>query len=74
MLALKLSKAKVCVGLGSACQSQKQSLQESALTALGYSQKLAFSALRFSWGYETTKKQLQKALKHLKIILKQEET
>ena len=69
-LAMQLSDLKIYVGIGSACHSQTNSWQASPLRALGYGEAQIYGALRFSFGYETEKRQLAVVLKHLKELLK----
>lgn len=59
-LALRLSQAGIFVGVGSACHSRSDLLETSALKALGYGREEIYSALRFSFGYETTAAELDR--------------
>ena len=71
-LALRLSQAGIYVGIGSACRSRSDLLQTSALKALGYGRDEIYGALRFSFAYETTRRQLTTVLKVLAKLLQTE--
>ena len=59
-LAFRLSQAGIFVGVGSACHSRSDLLKTSPLKALGYGREEIYSALRFSFGYETTAGELDR--------------
>ena len=68
-LALNLSQSGIYVGIGSACRSRSDLLQTSALKALGYDRDEIYGALRFSFAYETSRRQLATVLKVLAKLL-----
>ena len=68
-LALQLSQRGIYVGLGSACHSQLNSWRKSSLRHLGYQKAAIYSALRFSFGYETKPKDLRKTIAVLRELL-----
>lgn len=68
-LLIKLDIAGIAVSAGSACQS-RFSEPSYVIQALGYSKKRAEQSLRFSFSKKTTKKEIDRTIKALKIILK----
>ena len=68
-LAMQLSDLGIYVGIGSACHSQTDLWQTSSLKALGYSREQIYASLRFSFAYQTNRRQLTVVLKHLKKLL-----
>jgi len=67
-LMMQLDEAGMQVAVGSACSASSQEPSH-VLKAIGLSDKLARSSLRFSLGRQTTKAQLQKSLQILESIL-----
>ena len=67
LLALDLK--GIAVSTGSACASHDLKPSH-VLTAIGLSAREAQSAIRFSFGKDNTKKEIEKAIKELKIIIK----
>ena len=67
-LALALSQRGVSVGVGSACQAGRGE-PSSTLMALGLTAEQARGSLRFSFGWSTTARDLQRAVKVLGVIL-----
>lgn len=68
-LLIKLDMSGVAVSAGSACQSRFNE-PSYVIQALGYSRKRAEQSLRFSFGKKTTKGEIDKTIKILRIILK----
>lgn len=68
-LLVRLDMAGIAVSAGSACHS-RFSEPSYVIQALGYSKKRAEQSLRFSFSKKTTKEEIDKTLKVLKIILK----
>ena len=64
----KLDDSGVMCSTGSACSAQKDTISPTLL-AIGLSQEQALSSLRFSFGRQTTKKQIDSTVKIIQNIL-----
>ena len=64
----RLDLAGIAASSGSACRSRAME-SSYVIEALGYSKERAKSSVRFSFGRQTSKQELDKTLKNLKIIL-----
>jgi cysteine desulfurase len=68
MLLMQLDKQSIAVSSGSACSSNSKE-PSSVLTAMGYNDKLALSAIRVSLGQQNTQDDVHKFISVLKSIL-----
>lgn len=66
----ELSKKGIAVSRGSACSAIKTFTPSATLTAMGFSNKEAYSSLRISLGKYNTKKDIDELVKNIKFILK----
>ncbi len=68
-LLLKLDLSGIAVSAGSACTA-RAAVPSYILQAMGYSRERAASSLRISFGRQTTKREIDKALKVIKMVMK----
>lgn len=68
-LFIKLDLAGIAVSVGSACTSGS-AVPSHVLTAMNLSSEIVNSALRFSYSYKTTRRQIDSTLERLKNILR----
>jgi cysteine desulfurase len=67
-LLYKLDQDGIMCSTGSACSAQKDTISQTLL-AIGLNQKQALSSLRFSFGRQTSKNQIDFVIEKIKKIL-----
>ncbi len=67
-LLMKLDLAGIAVSSGAACSARDRKISY-VLSSCGFSDKRIKSSLRFSFGKPTTKKEIDEAIKRLKLVL-----